>query len=189
MSYRIIKLLSDVDCVVLADYSKGFYTEYLAQSIIANAKDNGKMVFVDPKPANIRYFTGCSVVRPNLKEAVEITGIKCKNEDTDLERIVKKLGDIVRSPYSLVSWKGGVIVYDSPSAMCKKIMTKTRDVVDVTGAGDTMIAALSLGMVSGLDINGAAELANHAAGIVVGKAGTATTTVDEVRIAIGKNGY
>ncbi len=178
--------IDTVDCIIFADYNKGVFSEFLAQGIIDMARENGKAVFVDPKPANITKFKGSYLVRPNLKETEEITGIRHDGNIANLEKMAKKLACIIGCKYAIVSCgEEGIFVYDSENGH-KKISTAAKEVVDVTGAGDTLIAALALGTASGLNIYDAAELANYASGIVVSKVGTATATADELKKALKK---
>lgn len=186
-------LIDAIDAIVMADYNKGVFSMGLSQEIIKASQEKGKMVIVDPKPSNIRYFQGCYVVRPNLKEAAEITKIDydaskkwIRDGDTGLFiNMAKKLRRIARSRYSIISEEHGLFVYEGNSKG-KWIGTNAKEVIDVTGAGDTVIAALSLGLASGLNIYDTAILANYAAGKVVSKVGTATLTKEELIDAMQK---
>lgn len=182
LAKKIEFILEDIDGVIFSDYDKGVFSEYLAQKII---KNTDKMVFVDPKPVNVSYFKGCTVIRPNRHETEKITGIKYDQEN--LEKMSKKLAEIAESKYSVISCgEDGLFVYD-PNGASRHIKTRAKQVADVTGAGDTLISVLALAMVLGLDLYNAAELANYASGIVVGKVGTATTTIDELKETIEKS--
>jgi len=180
-------LICSIDAIIMADYNKGVFSRELSQEIINASQEKGKAVIVDPKPSNIRYFQGCYVVRPNLKEAAEITKMDydaskkgIRDENTELFiKMARKLRKIARSKYSIISEEHGLFVYES-NFKGKWISTKAKEVIDVTGAGDTIIATLSLGLASGLDIYDAAILANYAAGKVVSKFGTATLTREEL---------
>ena len=170
-------ILNEIDVVVISDYAKGVVTKNLASNIITLCNESKKPIIVDPKPSNLELFKGATLVTPNQKEASLMTGMENK-----LENVVvmgEKIKDILNSNVlitkgeygsSLIELKGDII----------HIPTKAKEVYDVSGAGDTVVAALALSIAAGADLKYAAVIANHAAGIVVGKAGTATTTVKEI---------
>lgn len=174
----IKKIIKKIDAVIISDYSKGTITENLASKIIDLCKQNKKPLIVDPKPENIEFYKEATLVTPNQKEASEITNIENKLENVVSmgEKIKEMLNSnvlITKGEYgsSLIEQKGDII----------HIPTKAKEVYDVSGAGDTVVATIALAIAAGADLKYAAVLANHAAGIVVGKAGTATTNVKEIQ--------
>lgn len=171
--------------ILLVDYAKGFFSYDLAQKIIGMARRNEIITIVNPKPLNINYFKHCSVIRSNRKETEDITRINYDGEISTLKRMAKKLADITSSPYAIISCgEDGMLVYDKNNkdkkGKTKMMPTRAREISDVVGAGDTLVAALSLGLINGLNIYDAAELANYASGIVISKRGTATVTHEEL---------
>ena len=163
------------DAIILSDYNKKVFRNNFAKKIIEMANSRGILTLADPKPANINSFKGIKVIRPNEKEAREITGL---NNGADIQEVAKKLKEIVNSKYCVITrGKDGMITYDNDF---HHIKTKARKVSDVSGAGDTVAAVLALSLANGSDIVTAANIANHAAGIVVAKPGTAVTSREEL---------
>ena len=164
------------DVIILSDYAKGVLTKELSQKIIKLAKSHNIPVFVDPKKDYEKY-EGATLITPNKKEASEATNISIENEESLL-----KAGKLLREKYKLnkvlitLSEEGMAIFEDELS----KIPTVAKEVYDVTGAGDTVIATLSYFYAKTKDIKISAHYANIAAGIVVGKLGSATTTLEEI---------
>lgn len=169
-------LLPKADVVVLSDYGKGALTE--AESLIALAKGEGKTVLVDPKGVDYSRYRYADVVKPNLHEMRDLVG-----GWTSEESLEQKIAD-VRSDYNIWSVlltraSAGMTLY--AKGHVKHIASQAREVFDVSGAGDTAIAALAVGMAKGLSLERAAHFANRAAGIAVGRFGTAVVTADEIR--------
>ena len=161
--------------VILSDYNKRVLRGDLGPKVIALADELGIKSIVDPKPLNnFIAFRGTTLVRPNLSEARAIVG---KNNLND-EELALHLKEIMQSDGVVITCGSeGAFVYDCGFY---HIPTKAREVVDVTGAGDTFTAALMLSFLSGASIMEAAHIANHAAGIVVEKPGTASLTQQEL---------
>lgn len=174
---------SMADAIILSDYNKIVFKGNLGEKIIAWAKKKNIPVIVDPKPINIDSFKNSTLICPNIKEAREIVGLNIDNE----KEIAKKLKEYVQSDYVVITCgKKGMIIYDGKYFI--EIPTKAREVVDVTGAGDTVASSLSLALVSGIDLESAAHISNYAAGVVVGKAGTSTVTTEEIVAHIMNDG-
>jgi len=165
------------DIIILSDYGKGVLTPALAQGIISRARRGGKKVLVDPKGRDYSKYRGAHLLTPNKKEAIEATGI----EITDSESLqaallwLKNECDLDRSMITLS--EDGIAIFDEK---LKRFPTVAQEVYDVTGAGDTVIASIAFALSSGLSIDDAARFANLAAGVVVGKIGSATVTLDEI---------
>lgn len=174
------------DAVILSDYAKGSLTTGLAAAVIAAARAAGKPVIVDPKGAGYERYRGATIITPNRAELAEATGMKADNDaaivaagqalrgHTGAEAIlVTRSGEGM----SLIAAHG---VYHLPA--------ENREVADVTGAGDTVIAAFSLAVAGGAPLVAAARLANIAAGIVVGRQGTAVATAGDITAALLHSG-
>ncbi len=175
-----------IDAVIFEDYGKGLLEEQLLQNICNTANSAGVMTALDPKPGHLMHVTGLSVIKPNRKEAFEMAGIFDKgpvenaNNDAGLKATAVKLLEQWKPQYLIISLAAqGMALFKQDGSM-KVIPTRAREVFDVSGAGDTVIAAFTLALCAGAPAEIAAEVANHAAGIVVGKVGTVTVTADEL---------
>lgn len=172
--------LPGYDLLVISDYGKGFISEELCRFMIIEAKRLQKPVIIDPKGKNWDKYTGADIITPNVKELSEIVGYPVANQD---EAIEKAAQDIIRAKNlnSLLvtrSEKGMSLINNSQSI---HIPTHSEEVFDVSGAGDTVVAALSICLAAQLDIKEAMKIANIAAGVVVKKIGTATLTIQELQ--------
>ena len=185
------KLKKNIDFyngIILSDYDKRIFTKEFTQEIIYMSNELGVPIFVDPKPQNIDFFKGCKIICQNKKEAEKITGIKYSKDHKILQDMGICLSKKINSGQVIITCgKDGAYIYYNGNS--KMISTDSKKVVEVTGAGDTFISTLSLGIISGLDIYEAAKLANYASGIVVGKAGTVTTNIEEILEKINKKFY
>ncbi len=179
------KEIKKYDVILMSDYDKGFFDEELAQNIINFAKKENIMTFVDPKPSNISYFKGSTIVSPNKKEAEIITKIKYSNDEKTLEQITKKLCSIADSNYVVITCgKDGVTTYDREKDKNLFLKTERISIANPTGAGDTFAATFALSFASEPDIEKATRLANSAAGISVSKIGTYAVTARELKNAL-----
>ena len=177
---RAVDVIARHDVLVLSDYAKGALTDRVIAELIAEARESGVPVVVDPKSKNLRRYQGASVITPNAAEVMLATGIDPMKDAAAAFaglRIRKDAG--IESVLLTRSEKGMTLVQDD--AAPTHLPTRAREVFDVSGAGDTVVAALALGIGAGLTLVEAAHLANVAAGIVVGKRGTATATHTELR--------
>jgi D-beta-D-heptose 7-phosphate kinase/D-beta-D-heptose 1-phosphate adenosyltransferase len=169
--------------VVLSDYQKGVVGRAFMKTVLAAARRAGAPLFVDPKVRNFALYRGASVVTPNQLEAEQATGVKIRDA-ADLEAAGRKILKTLRCRAALVTrGEHGMALFQEGRRMVS-IPTAAREVFDVTGAGDTVIATLALAAAAGASLEEGAMLANHAAGVVVGKVGTATVTPEEVLAAI-----
>lgn len=170
---------SAVGGVVIEDYAKGALSRRIARAAMRRFHAGGLPVVVDPK-AEIAAYRGAELLKPNLREAGQLSGIAIRGS-ADLERAVAQLRRRLGGG-SVVVTKGaeGMTVFeeDGPGV---DVRTVEREVFDVQGAGDTTIAALTLALRAGASLLEAAVIANAAAGVVVGKVGTATASGEEVR--------
>ncbi len=174
------RIINEVDGVILSDYDKGVLTERVAKEVINLAKENEKIVIVDPKPSNSLNYIGATTMTPNLKESSE-----CINKDIpETEEKTIEIGLELREKLNLDhllmtrSEKGMSIFMNDGSI--KNIPTFAKEVYDVTGAGDTVISVYTLSLACGATKIEAAKIANTAAGIVVGRVGTSVVTVEEI---------
>jgi rfaE bifunctional protein kinase chain/domain len=171
--------IGDVDGVILSDYGKGLLTRDVIRLTIRRAREEKKFVMVDPKLKNFFFFRGATVITPNSAEASSALGIPI----TDLSSL-KKAGRLLLRRLRcevLVITRGeeGMAIFESHEEPLL-VPTMAKEVYDVTGAGDTVIGTMALALAAGAGIKDAARLANHAAGIVVGKMGTATVNQAEL---------
>ena len=170
---------ASADAVVVSDYLKGTVTRGLAARAIALARARGVPVVVDPKVPHVDWYRGATLVTPNHHEAEAVTllPIRTPDEARDAARAFRTRAGcgavlVTRGEHGMWLLDADGAEHDLPAA--------AREVSDVTGAGDTVTAAIALGLAAGASLLDAATLANHAAGIVVAKFGPATVTPDEL---------
>ena len=171
---KIIKLY---DAILLSDYGKGVLTDNLTQSLIKVAKKYSKKVLIDPKGSNYSKYKGAYLLTPNKNEASEATQININNDENLSQAIIKLKSEYELDVALITLSEQGVAIYENELRIHP---TTTKEVFDVTGAGDTVLASLGFSLALGFDIDESVEFSNLAAGIVVGKIGSATTTVNEV---------
>jgi D-beta-D-heptose 7-phosphate kinase/D-beta-D-heptose 1-phosphate adenosyltransferase len=170
-------VLDECDIVILSDYGKGVITDAVALGVITAAKRAGKKVLVDPKGKDYRKYRGAYLLTPNKKEASEATGIVI-NDEASLKKALLSLKETCDLECSMITLsEDGIAIYDETM---RRFPTVAKEVFDVTGAGDTVIASLSFALSCGYTIDQAAPFANHAAAVVVGKIGSATVTLGEI---------
>jgi len=170
-------IVNDYDAVLLSDYGKGVLTNNLTQSLITLANNNGKKVLVDPKGLDYSKYQGAYLLTPNKKEASEATGINIK-DDASLTQAITQLKTECDLDLSLITLsEQGVAIYDDE---LRTHPTVAREVFDVTGAGDTVLASLGFALTQNITIDEAVKFSNLAAGVVVGKIGSATATLNEI---------
>ncbi len=177
--------IDSTDALIISDYSKGTLSRELMERTMARCRDRGVIVVVDPKPANADWYRGATAITPNNKEASEMAGIDITNDD-DLERAAAAIIERVDCENLLITrGEKGMSLFRQDAA-ASHVPALAREVFDVTGAGDTVIAAFTTALVAGIDPIEAVKLANLAAGIVVGKLGTSVASMDELKAQIGK---
>lgn len=175
---KIKKIINKIDAIILSDYDKGNLTEKLSKSIIKLAKDFKKPIIVDGKPKHVTYFNGCTLITPNLKEALEMTGMK-----QDIVKIGRKLVKIINSNVFITRGPEGISVFDKRGNHTHVPPIKITKIFDITGAGDTVVAISALALCCGLKLIDTARLANYGAGLVVQKPGTSTINQEELKAA------
>ena len=176
------------DAIILEDYAKGLIDQELVTLVISEAKAAGKIVAIDPNPHNPFDWSGGTVLKPNRREAFLTAQMPDSKEQADILRAASVLQKKHAIRHLLITLgEAGMLLLEEGQ---KPYHTPTRaqEVFDVSGAGDTAIAAFTLALAAGATGVEAAEIANHAAGVVVGKLGTATLTVDELRAMFEKSG-
>jgi D-beta-D-heptose 7-phosphate kinase/D-beta-D-heptose 1-phosphate adenosyltransferase len=176
-------IIPEVDVILISDYGKGLVTRSLIAKLVSTAKTHGTLTIADPKGLDFSKYAGVSLITPNKKEASLASGIEFGDEDSPVEIGKNLLQKIDIKKLLITCGKDGMLFFES-DRQPYKIGTRTRDVYDVSGAGDTVIAVLGLGVAAGLSFHDAIGLANTAAGIVVGKVGTATITPKELTQAL-----
>ena len=170
-------IVESFDAVLLSDYGKGVLTDTLTCKLISLAKKYNKFVLVDPKGDDYSKYKGATLITPNKKEAIEATKINIVDEAS-----LYKAGELLKSSLELdyaiitLSEDGMAIFGDEVT----KVPTVAREVFDVTGAGDTVLASFGYALSCGLDIKQSALFATSAAAVVVGKLGSATVSLDEI---------
>jgi D-beta-D-heptose 7-phosphate kinase/D-beta-D-heptose 1-phosphate adenosyltransferase len=177
--------LPEHEVVIVSDYAKGVLAEGVAAAVIAAARAAGKPVVVDPKGTDYSLYRGASVLKPNRRELAQATRmpVGTLDEVVAAARVLIAACDfgallVSLSEDGMVLVEGGGDVHPLPAA--------AREVFDVSGAGDTVIATLAAGLAGGLSLLDSAHLANLAAGIVVGKIGTAVTHAGEIADALAQ---
>jgi D-beta-D-heptose 7-phosphate kinase/D-beta-D-heptose 1-phosphate adenosyltransferase len=180
------KKLASIDAIIFEDYGKGFVTRELVTQIAREARAAKKLITADPNPHNPIDWTGMTAVKPNRAEAFLAAGIPDRNseaspkKDVDLVHAGKTLLQKWGVQYLLVTLGEHGVMFFEKGKRPHHIPTKARDVFDVSGAGDTAIAMFTLALVCNATPLEAAQIANHASAVVVGKLGTATVTRDEL---------
>ena len=169
--------ISSFDVVILSDYGKGVLTQELCQNIIKLCNLKNVKVLVDPKGSDFSKYSGAYLLTPNKKEAILATNIEIKDK-VSLKEALLKLKVECDLDISLITLsEDGIATYDDE---LKISPTVAKEVFDVTGAGDTVIASIAFALSAGKSIEETAAFSNLAAGVVVGKIGSATVTLDEI---------
>ncbi len=188
-------LLPSLDAIILEDYDKGLIDQHLVDELISAARAAGKIVTVDPKPSNPIRWHDVTCVTPNRSEAFRAAGRPLSDpvEPALSDRALLEVGAVLlekwRCDHVLITLsEQGMMLFD-PGREPYHIPTRAQEVIDVSGAGDTAIAVLTAALASGASASEAAELANHASGLVVAKAGTAVATRAEVLESFPEHGH
>jgi len=179
---KVYKSIKETDCIIFSDYAKGFLSKSVCSSIIGIAKENNTLVIVDTKPSNLHWYKGCSVVKPNWKEALEMTGMgNVDMSEESIKKVAKALKARVKCDVLITLGSKG-LYYSFYGCRKKPIFMPTlaKDIYDVSGAGDTVIASFALCMSKGMGVNESLIFANKAASIAVGKRGTSVVYKGEV---------
>lgn len=176
---EVDRLLPAADAVILSDYGKGVLSAPVIEAVIAAARSAGKPVFVDPKSEDFGRYRGATCITPNLRELAAASKLAVDDEAGVAAASRRVLADAAASAILATRSEHGMMLVEADGAV-NSVPTHAREVFDVSGAGDTVIATMALAHGSGLSLVQAMHVANAAAGVVVSKLGTATATVDEV---------
>jgi D-beta-D-heptose 7-phosphate kinase/D-beta-D-heptose 1-phosphate adenosyltransferase len=184
---RLIEFVRDrirrFDVILISDYGKGLLSETVLRQVIRMARENKRPTIIDPKGLDFKKYGEATAITPNQREASLAAGIEIA-DDASLMMAGQKLLYEVHVQHVLVTCgKQGMVLFEEGKRP-HRIAAEVRQVFDVSGAGDTVLAVLGLGIASGLSFRRAAALANLAAGIVVGKVGTATVSREELERAL-----
>ncbi len=177
----LAEAIRDSDAVVFSDYAKGLLTNGLVSGVTALARREKKFVALDPKPKNPLSFKGLDLMTPNKREALQLAGIEPgQGAPFPADRVCSRLQEKYATRNVVVTLGEDGMLLSSQGRVLKTIPTAAREIYDVSGAGDTALAGLVLALTSGAGLEEAAHFANAAAGVVVGKLGTATVTPGEL---------
>jgi D-glycero-beta-D-manno-heptose-7-phosphate kinase len=177
------KNLSGIDAVIIADYGKGVITPSLMEGIKELTAGTDIIIGVDPKPVNFHCYHGIDVITPNHHEAEAFCRFEINNEESLIRAGIKMLDELACRSVLITRGKDGMALFEN-NKKPEFIPTEARKVFDVSGAGDTVIAAFCLGLASGMDLLSAAIFSNTAAGIVVGEVGTSVVKVGNLKEAL-----
>lgn len=189
---RVAERLPQVDALLISDYAKGVISKTLLRLVLPLARRLRKIVVVDPKVPHFFWYRGVTVIAPNHHEAQAIAGVSFGTDDPtnrglkeeDLVQAGRRLLKQVKARALLVTrGEQGMSLFEGDGV--HHIPAMAKEVYDVTGAGDTVAASLTLALAAGATLREAAILANYAASVVVGKAGTATVTREELAQILG----
>ena len=177
---RVVELAGRADAVIFSDYGKGTLSEELVNAL--GCSQNGHLLLaMDPKPRRRIAHHGLSLLTPNRSEALQLAGLEIMRGDPFPEtEVCRRIYETYQPENLVITMGGDGMLVSRAGEVSLRIPTMAREVFDVSGAGDTVVAALTLALSSGAEIEKAARFANLAAGIVVGKVGTATVSPSEL---------
>lgn len=174
--------IEPADVVILSDYGKGALSDHVLQAVIGKCNALGKTLLVDPKRLDLSAYRGATILTPNRKELTASTALPC-DSDAEAALAARRASEVSGADILLTRSEKGMSFF-SASHEPIHLATVAQDVFDVSGAGDTVIAALAASIAADMPIGEAMKMANHAAGIVVAKVGTAVVTLDELRASV-----
>lgn len=168
------------DAVILSDYNKGVLDSPNVNLVIGWAKKYKTFIALDPKPSNKLKYSDVDLLTPNKAEAYELAGYKLEPDGEPIEAICESIDKQYRPRYLIVTLGAGGMLLSTHGEVADVMPTYAREVFDVSGAGDTVISALTLALSCGVPVKDAMHFANLAAGVVIGKIGTAVASPDEI---------
>jgi D-beta-D-heptose 7-phosphate kinase/D-beta-D-heptose 1-phosphate adenosyltransferase len=184
---RILNSIDDVDCILVSDYGKGMIVPETLDLLRVFSEKWDASIVVDPKESHFENYYGVDLITPNHKEAGKFIDINIRDE-TSMKEAGRKFLEKVKCKAVLITWgERGMVLFEDEDVF--PIPTFAREVYDVVGAGDTVIATIALAVSAGCDYRTSALLSNHSAGIVVGKMGTATVSADELKMSLKEYYY
>jgi rfaE bifunctional protein kinase chain/domain len=171
--------IQEHDIVLISDYNKGLLTPSLLASVLSLCRSYSIQTIVDPKGIDFSKYNGVNIIKPNRKEAIMASGINIVDTES-LTAACLKIQEVTECDSVIITMsEDGIAMFDN--GKLEVIPTKALDVVDVTGAGDTVLAALGVALASGNSLYASCDFANHAAAVVVNKVGSATASLTEVK--------
>jgi len=175
------KAIGEADAVILSDYAKGILTDELVAKVTKLARAAGKFIALDPKPKRRLKFRGLDLITPNRRESYELAGIEPEpHTPYPAQEICRRIHRAHATRNLVITLGEDGMLLSSGGKITRTIPTAAREVFDVSGAGDTALASLVLALAAGAKLEEAAHFSNAAAGVVVGKLGTATVTPEEL---------
>ena len=175
------KVIKQVDAVIFSDYAKGLLSDEVVSKVSAMARAHNVFVALDPKPRRQLNFSQPDLITPNRKEALELAGVEQEpHQPFPAAEVCARIYERYRPKYLVITLSEAGMLLSHEGKPGRTIPTMAREVFDVSGAGDTAIAALTLGLAAGASLEDATHFSNVAAGVVVAKVGTATVTPAEV---------
>src|SRR3954471_16431730 len=177
----LAKEIARCDAIVFSDYAKGILTDEVVARVTKLARAAGKFVALDPKPKRKLAFHGLDLITPNKRESLQLAGIEpAPHAKFPAAEVCARLHELYGTKHVVITLGEDGMLLSSAGRVLKTIPTAAREVYDVSGAGDTALAGLVLALAAGANLEEAAHFANAAAGVVVGKLGTATVTPKEL---------
>ena len=183
-----LEALDGAACLLFQDYDKGLLSEEVIRPVIAEARTRGIPVAVDPKFRNFRHYVGVDLVKPNQAEAEKVLGIEVHDAPDLLDAFAGIRSVLDCGAVLITRGSRGMALHEVSEGEIFSVATSAREIFDVSGAGDTVIATLALGIATGVSMPISTVVASIAAGIEVEKMGVATVTPDEIRSWLGANG-
>jgi D-glycero-beta-D-manno-heptose-7-phosphate kinase len=175
------KAVKAADAIILSDYAKGLLSDALINRITGIAREHKKLIAIDPKPRRKLNFYQPDLITPNRKEALQLAGLEPEpHQPFPAAEVCARIYERYKPKHLVITLSEDGMLLSHQGKAGKIIPTMAREVFDVSGAGDTAIAALTLALAAGAVIEEAAQFANVASGVVVGKLGTATVTPEEI---------
>lgn len=187
---KIQELMPQMNAVIVEDYNKGFITPGLMKEIVALGKKHSKPIYVDPHRSNSAdFYKGVTLIKPNFDESLALTSLTYDDLRHSPERILEVGQALLRQTGAqqavVTRGKDGMVIFEKDRAA--QVPTFARKVFDVTGAGDTVIATLTMGLASGFSLEESAYLANVAAGVVVAQIGCVPCSLRELQESLNEN--
>ncbi|MBR9699990.1 D-glycero-beta-D-manno-heptose-7-phosphate kinase [Candidatus Woesearchaeota archaeon] len=177
--FNHITSLGKIDAVIISDYNKGTITEELLEKLREFCKKKDILLIIDPKPKHKAWYRGAFLITPNKKEAEQMVGFAIENKKS-LEKAGEALVKELNCNVIITTGEKGMSIFEKGKTPLN-IPTVAKEVYDVSGAGDTVIATLALALSADASLTDAASLANQAAGIKVGKVGTSAVSMEELK--------
>jgi rfaE bifunctional protein kinase chain/domain len=181
------KEIAACDAIILSDYAKGILHDELVSRVTKLARAAGKFVALDPKPKRQLAFHGLDLITPNKRESLELAGITlAPHAPYPAAQVCARLHELYATRHLVITLGEEGMLLSTAGKIIRTIPTAAREVFDVSGAGDTALASLVLALAGGATLETAAHFANAAAGVVVGKLGTATVTPAELKAYVSQ---